>query len=102
VVVAEALEIAANQTEAIFCTVDIDCCDPSAAPGTCSPSPGGLTSFELLESVFMVGQHPKVRHFDVMEVSPPLDVAQITAYTGAAVVTQFIGGVKKRKQGENS
>jgi arginase family enzyme len=32
-----------------------------------------------------------VRGADLMEVAPPLDVADVTSTIGAAVVTQFFG-----------
>jgi formimidoylglutamase len=100
-IVSEALEIVGDGVEAIYCTVDVDCLDIAAAPGTCSPSPGGLSAFELLEAVYMVGANPQVRGFDVMEVAPPLDSSEATAYVGAALVTQFIGGVRSRDSHAN-
>lgn len=40
-VVTEAVEAAATDTEAVYVTFDIDGVDPSVAPGTGTPVPGG-------------------------------------------------------------
>jgi len=95
-VVAQALDIATNGTQAFFLSFDIDGLDLAAAPGTCAPSPGGLTSYEGLEAVWLIGQHPLSRGFDVMEVAPSLDVQNLTSQMGAALIMQYLGTIKKR------
>ncbi len=37
-------------------------------PGTNAPSAGGLTSFQALETVWRIGQHPKCRGMDIVEL----------------------------------
>ena len=39
----EAFEIALDECDAVFLSVDIDVCDPGHAPGTGTPEPGGLS-----------------------------------------------------------
>jgi formimidoylglutamase len=95
-VVSEALDIADKDVEALYISFDIDSLDFAHAPGTCAPNPGGLTSYQALEGVFLAVQHPKVRAFDVMEVAPPLDVLDVTSYMGAAIAMQAIGATKVR------
>ena len=43
--------MAANGTDGIYLSVDVDALDAAYAPGTCVPTPGGLTSREMLELV---------------------------------------------------
>lgn len=95
-VVAQALDIASNGTEAIFLSFDIDGLDFAAAPGTCAPNPGGLTSYQGLEAVWQIGQHPLLRGMDVLEVAPPLDVQDLTSIMGAALIMQYLGATKRR------
>lgn len=95
-VVAQALDIVTNGTQAFFLSFDIDGLDFAAAPGNCVPNPGGLTSYEGLEAVWLIGQHPLSRGFDMMEVSPPLDVRNLTSLMGAALIMQYLGAIKKR------
>src|ERR1700749_44139 len=40
----EAMEIAVDDCDAVFMSVDVDVVDPGAAPGTGTPEPGGLTA----------------------------------------------------------
>ncbi|PMP73822.1 MAG: agmatinase, partial [Aciduliprofundum sp.] len=68
--------------EKFYITIDIDVVDPAFAPGTGVPEPGGLSSYELMELLrglefnnFMGG--------DIVEVSPPYDVSDITSILAA-------------------
>lgn len=69
-----------------YISFDIDCLDPAFAPGTGTPVPGGLTTYETqkilrsLEISNLVGA-------DIVEVSPPFDPTEITSL--AAVDTMF-------------
>ena len=98
-VVAEALEIASDRTEAIWISFDIDGLDLAYAPGTCAPNPGGLTSYQALEAIWLIGQHPLCKGMDLLEVAPPWDVQNITSIMAAALAMQFIGATKKRIYG---
>jgi formimidoylglutamase len=88
--VAEALEIAADGTDGIWLTIDIDGVDGSAAPGTGTPAVGGLTSVQLLEIVWAFGRHPKALGIDVMEVAPPYDHGSMTAALAATAILTFV------------
>lgn len=92
----EGLTAIGDEIEALYCTVDIDSLDASHAPGTNVPTPGGLSVFHILEAVYQVAQHAKIRAFDIMEVAPVLDPSGVTAHTAAAIVTTFIGGLSRR------
>ncbi len=91
--VEQALTVAGEGTDAIFMTVDIDCLDLSIAPGTAAPSPGGLSSWDILKGVYRVGAHEKTIGMDLVEVSPPNDVQGITSVTAATIVLHFLGGL---------
>jgi agmatinase len=73
----------------VYVTFDIDCLDPSAAPGTGTPVWGGLHSWQAaaalraLAGINMVGG-------DVVEVSPPYDTTGATAIAGAHVAHELI------------
>ncbi len=72
-----------------YVSFDIDCLDPAYAPGTGTPVPGGLTTYEAqrilraLEIGDLVGG-------DVVEVSPPFDVSGITALAAVDVVFELL------------
>ena len=86
--------VGANKT---FLTFDIDFIDPAFAPGTGTPEVGGYSTFEAislirgLTGIDFVG-------FDVVEVAPPYDVAEITSLAAANLVFEFLSllAVQKR------
>ena len=72
-----------------YVTFDIDCIDPSMAPGTGTPEVGGFTTREaqqmirLLEGVKIIGA-------DVVEVAPPFDLGNLTALAGATIMFELL------------
>jgi len=86
-VIAEARRIVGDRKA--YLTFDIDCLDPSYAPGTGTPSPGGLTTnqaFEIVQGLSGLN----IVGADVVEVSPPYDVAEITSLAGAQLALNFL------------
>ncbi|HEY0871801.1 MAG TPA: agmatinase [Acidothermaceae bacterium] len=94
----EAFEIALDDCEAVFLSVDIDVCDPGHAPGTGTPEPGGLTARELLDAVRRICRELPVAGVDVVEVSPPYDHAEITAMLANRVVLEALSGIAARRR----
>lgn len=73
----------------VYLTFDIDCLDPAFAPGTGTPVPGGLTSFQALEVIRgLVGIN--LVGMDVVEVAPAYDVGEITALAGATLGMELL------------
>ncbi len=94
----EAISIAMTDCDAVFMSIDVDVVDPGAAPGTGTPEPGGLTSRQLLDAVRRIAMEVPVGGVDVVEVSPPYDHAEITAYLGNRIVLEALGGIAWRRQ----
>lgn len=94
----EAFEIATTDCDAVFLSVDVDVVDPGHAPGTGTPEPGGLTSRQLLDAVRRCAMELPLGGLDVVEVSPPYDHAEITAYLGNRVVLEALSGVAWRRR----
>ncbi len=70
-----------------YLTFDIDCLDPSFAPGTGTPVVGGLSTHQALQLL----QHLRginLVGMDVVEVAPPYDVSEITALAAATMALQ--------------
>lgn len=72
-----------------YLTFDIDCLDPAFAPGTGTPVPGGLSTSEALGVIRSLG-HLNIVGFDVVEVAPAYDHAEITSLAAASIVHDFI------------
>ncbi|MGQ3413737.1 agmatinase family protein [Natrinema sp. LN54] len=77
-VVEAAIEAAAEDTDAVYVTFDIDAVDPGTAPGTGTPVPGGLTSNQALKVMEVLGAHDDVGAVDMMEVAPRYDSSEGT------------------------
>ena len=95
----EAAQIALDDCDAVFLSVDIDVCDPGHAPGTGTPEPGGLSSRQLLDAVRRICRTLPVAGIDVVEVSPPYDHAEITAYLANRVCLEALSGLAARRLG---
>lgn len=74
----------------IYITLDIDFLDPAAAPGTGTPKPGGFSTREMLELLRLFARLPIIG-MDVVEVSPPLDHADITSFAAQRALTEMWG-----------
>ena len=86
-IVEETREIVGSTT--VYLTFDIDAIDPAFAPGTGTPEIAGLTTPEAMEilrglrSLNFIGA-------DMVEVSPPFDVGNLTSLTGATVMYEIL------------
>lgn len=69
-----------------YISFDIDCLDPAYAPGTGTPVPGGMTTYET-QQILRGLKIDNLVGADIVEVSPPYDQSQITGL--AAVDTMF-------------
>lgn len=65
-------------TGPVYITYDIDCLDPAFAPGTGTPVPGGLTTWEA-QQIFRSLQVDNLVGADVVELSPAYDHSDISA-----------------------
>ncbi|WP_283136172.1 agmatinase [Rhizohabitans arisaemae] len=96
----EAMDIALDDCDGVFLSVDVDVVDPGMAPGTGTPEPGGLTSRQLLDTVRRLAFELPIVGVDVVEVSPPYDHADITAYLGNRIVLEALSGIAARRRGD--
>lgn len=76
-----------------YVTVDIDVLDPSGAPGTGYPEPGGITYYQLKEALLLVAGRYDVVAFDITEVNPTYDAAGVTARTAAKLILDLLGAI---------
>jgi Arginase/agmatinase/formimionoglutamate hydrolase, arginase family len=90
----EALEavdwLAEQGLENFYISVDADHLDISNAPGVNSPTPLGMTPWESLRILDYAARKLKPRGVDVVEITPQLDVADITVATLAKLLMYTI------------
>jgi agmatinase len=79
-----------------YVSFDMDGVDPAYAPGTGTPVPGGLTSYEALQLLravsgnFIVGA-------DVVEISPDHDVSGITSLLAVSVLGEILAALAEAR-----
>jgi agmatinase len=93
--VAEAIMERVGQGET-YLSFDVDAIDPSQAPGTGTPEIGGLTTLEV-RAILMRLAPVNFIGMDIVEVSPPYDVAEITALAGATVAWLYLSLQAQRR-----
>jgi agmatinase len=73
----------------VYLSFDIDVLDPAFAPGTGTPEVGGLASWQAqailrrLAGLAFIG-------FDIVEVAPAYDAAEVTALAGATMAWEYL------------
>ena len=85
----------ATSAKPLYVSLDIDLLDPAHAPGTGYPVGGGPDLRGVLELLQWVWRLQPVVAMDLVEVSPPLDPAGITAANAAHVLLQVMGHVAR-------
>jgi agmatinase len=73
----------------VYVTFDIDCLDPSYAPGTGTPVCGGLTSYQAM-SILRGLQGINVIGMDIVEVAPAYDIGEITALAASHLAMEML------------
>jgi len=86
-VVAEIRKIVGNH--AAYLTFDIDCLDPSYAPGTGTPVVGGLSTYQAQSIIRGLGDIDLVG-MDVVEVAPAYDHAEMTSLAAASLALDYL------------
>ena len=73
-----------------YVSFDVDALDPAFAPGTGTPEVGGLATWQA-RAILRRLAGLRFAGMDVVEVSPPYDVAEITALAAATIAWDYIG-----------
>ncbi|MBS5519350.1 agmatinase [Acidaminococcus sp.] len=73
----------------IYFTIDLDCLDPAAFPGTGTPESGGVWFPGLLQAILMVAK-TRVVASDVNELSPHLDASGASTALACKVVRELL------------
>jgi len=79
------------QLSRIHVSLDMDCLDPSEAPGVGTPVPGGLTYREAHLLMEILSDGGKVGSLDVVEINPILDEGNRTAELAVELSASLLG-----------
>jgi agmatinase len=77
----------------VYISVDLDCLDPAFAPGVSVPSPGGLSSIDLIYLLNKAIGAGNVVAIDIVELAPDYDINGATAMLAARIVSECIASI---------
>jgi agmatinase len=84
--------------EDVYITFDIDALDPSIAPGTGTPEPGGFSYYEAKAILRAVALRAHVIGMDMVEVNPLYDPMEITALHAVRLIFDGVGAALQNRQ----
>ncbi len=91
--------LARSECTSLYVSVDMDVYDPSQAPGVANPEPEGLEAWCVLDILASVvrtsAKTPTI--IDVVEASPPYDLAGVTSVLAAKTVVEAVAALAARK-----
>lgn len=79
-----------------YISFDVDCMDPSCAPGTGTPVPGGITSYEA-QKILRGLKIGNLVGADVVEICPAYDLGDLTSLVGVDVMFEFLSLMAKNR-----
>lgn len=76
-----------------YVSIDLDCLDPAFAPAVSVPTPGGVSSIDL---IYLVKQAVEsgIIGIDIVELSPDFDINDITASLAARILLESIASIR--------
>lgn len=80
----------------IYISVDLDCLDPAFAPGVSVPSPGGLSSTDIIYLLKSVISNGNIVGLDIVELAPDYDINGMTASVAARILSECIASLKQK------
>ncbi|MBO5291564.1 MAG: agmatinase [Lachnospiraceae bacterium] len=73
----------------VYFTIDLDCLDPAAFPGTGTPEAGGVTFLQLFDAICEVCR-TNVVGADINELAPMLDASGVSTATACKVLRELL------------
>ena len=86
---AETVETLCSSGTPVYFTIDLDCLDPSAFPGTGTPEAGGITFLQLLDAMKLTAKCNLVGA-DINELAPMLDSTGVSTATACKVLRELL------------
>jgi agmatinase len=99
-VMKDAISEALSAADSLYISIDVDSLDPSFAPGTGTPEPGGIMSADLLRMVRTLCLEHNVVGIDIVEVSPAYDVSDLTVNVAHRLAFECLAGLAARRRNQ--
>ena len=92
-----ALDAASAGTDGVYVSLDGTALDITVSGSALASAPGGLSLTDMQESLFLIGQHPRVRALDMVGIDTYDDTKEAVARTALGLLLSFLAGVRGRK-----
>jgi arginase len=80
-----------NHLPCLHISLDMDCLDPTTAPGVGTPVPGGLTYREAHLLMEIIADNARVGSIDIVEINPILDRQNETGRIALELLASLLG-----------
>jgi len=97
-VIYDVIADAKKRAPKVYISIDIDVLDPGFAPATGTPEPGGFAPIDLLRIIRRLSLELDVVGFDVMEVAPAYDHADVTVNNAHRLIWEFFAAMALKKR----
>jgi agmatinase len=97
-VIDDVIADAKKRAPKVYISIDIDVLDPGFAPATGTPEPGGFAPIDLLRIIRRLSLELDVVGFDVMEVAPAYDHADVTVNNAHRLIWEFFAAMALKKR----
>ncbi|MEJ6507374.1 MAG: agmatinase [Microbacteriaceae bacterium] len=94
----DVIQEAKKRAPKAYISIDIDVLDPGFAPATGTPEPGGFAPIDLLRMIRRLTLELDVVGFDVMEIAPAYDHADITVNNAHRLIWEFFAAMAVKKR----
>jgi len=89
--VEDAIKVASRAKDGFAVTFDVDVIDPRFAPGSGTLVRGGITYREAHLALEIISERGGMRSFEIVEVNPTLDTANITVELAGELILSALG-----------
>lgn len=89
-----ALAVAAEQTDGVHLSLDVDGLDPSEAPGVGTPVSGGIRLPEAQLAMRLLAESGSLLSADFVEINPALDLRNRTAHAAVELMCSLLAPAK--------
>jgi len=85
--------------DCVYVSLDMDVIDPSYAPGVQTPEPLGLEPQWIINVLRRIVEYTNVVGLDIVELSPPNDPGEQTAFLASRIIVEVLKNVVKKMEG---
>jgi formiminoglutamase len=88
----EAIDSILAAADMIYVSFDMDVIDQSYAPGCPAIGAGGITSWDALDAMYLLGRLPQVKAIDFVCIDPNVDVRNVTSRLAVQLMLTLFAG----------